>query len=223
MNRFYKFAMRVMRLLMPLWYKIKTEGMENVPQKGGYLYISNHRSNADPILIGIQNKETQFCFLAKQELFSDGLVGWLLRKLGGVAIDRGAGDVSALEEIACRLQNGENALVFPEGTRSKDGTLGHFKTGAALLAAQTGVPVVPVAIVFDGKLHFRSKVVVRYGAPFDVPETDAGDPSPAVLKQIRREMTDRVTGLLTMKEPEPQTQDALPDQQMKTGTKPETR
>ncbi len=215
MNRFYKFAMRVMRLLMPLWYKIETEGMENVPRESGYLYISNHRSNADPILIGIQNKETQFCFLAKQELFSSGLIGWLLRKLGGVAIDRGAGDVTALEEIAFRLQNGENALVFPEGTRSKDGTLGHFKTGAALLAAQTGVPVVPVAIVFDGKLHFRSKITVRYGAPFDVPETDAADPSPGVLKQIRREMTDRVTGLLTMKEPEPPppARKALPDKQ----------
>ncbi|MBQ8921804.1 MAG: 1-acylglycerol-3-phosphate O-acyltransferase [Oscillospiraceae bacterium] len=223
MNRFYKFAMRVMRLLMPLWYKIETEGMENVPHESGYLYISNHRSNADPILIGIQNKETQFCFLAKQELFSDGLVGWLLRKLGGVAIDRGAGDVTALEEIAYRLQNGENALVFPEGTRSKDGTLGHFKTGAALLAAQTGVPVVPVAIVFDGKLHFRSKILVRYGAPFDVPETDAGDPSPAVLKQIRREMTDRVSGLLTVKEPEIPARIALPDRQMQQKANSETK
>ena len=158
MNRFYKFAMRVMRLLMPLWYKIETEGMENVPRESGYLYISNHRSNADPILIGIQNKETQFCFLAKQELFSSGLIGWLLRKLGGVAIDRGAGDVTALEEIAFRLQNGENALVFPEGTRSKDGTLGHFKTGAALLAAQTGVRWFRLQLYLTGNCIFAAKL-----------------------------------------------------------------
>ena len=56
--------------------------------------------------------------MAKQELFSDGLVGWLLHKLGAIAVDRGAGDVTALEEIIFRLQNGENALIFPEGTRS---------------------------------------------------------------------------------------------------------
>ena len=221
MNGFYKFAMLVMRVVMPLWYKIDAEGTEYLPDEGGYLFVSNHRSNADPILIGIQNRDTQFCFLAKQELFSSGLVGWLLRKLGGVAVDRGAGDVTALEEIAFRLQNGENALIFPEGTRSKDGKLGHFKTGAALIAAQTGVPVVPVAISFEGKLHFRSHISVRYGAPFDIPETDPHDPSPAVLKQIRRAMTDSVSGLLEMKDQEdvPQ-QKALP---LRTERNPEIR
>lgn len=199
MKKFYRFAMLVMRVIMPMCYKIRAEGTEMLPREGGYLFVSNHRSNADPILIGIQNKHTQFCFLAKQELFSAGLVGWLLRKLGGVAVDRGTGDVSALEEIACRLKNGENALIFPEGTRSKDGTLGHFKTGAALIAAQTGVPVVPVAIDFEGKLHFRSRITVRYGTPFAIPQTDPQNPSPAVLKQIRREMTNGVSALLTMK------------------------
>ena len=69
MNGFYKFAIRVLRVVMPLWYKLETEGLENVPEGSGYLFVSNHRSNADPILIGVQNPETQFCFLAKQELF----------------------------------------------------------------------------------------------------------------------------------------------------------
>lgn len=197
MTGFYKFAIGLMRCIMPMWYHIETEGLENLPEEGGYLFISNHRSNADPILIGTQNPDTQFCFLAKQELFSDGLVGWLLKKLGAVAIDRGTGDVTALEEIAFRLENGDNALIFPEGTRSKDGKLGHFKTGAALIAAQTGVPVVPVAISFEDELHFRSRIVVRYGQPFTLPKTDPHDPSPAVLKQIRREMTDNVSALLT--------------------------
>ena len=200
MNGFYRFAIRVMRVLMPLCYHIETEGTELLPQNGGYLYVSNHRSNADPILIGIQNPHTQFCFLAKQELFSQGFVGWLLRKLGAVAIDRGAGDMSPLEELGTRLRSGENALIFPEGTRSKDGKLGHFKTGAALIAAQTGVPVVPVGISFEGKLHFRSKILVKYGAPFEIPQTDPSAPSGAVLKQIRQEMTQNVTALLPMQE-----------------------
>ena len=200
MNGFYKFAISVLRVVMPLWYKLDTEGLENIPEGSGYLFVSNHRSNADPILIGVQNPQTQFCFLAKQELFSDGLVGWLLRKLGAVAVDRGAGDVTALEEIEYRLQNGQNALIFPEGTRSKDGKLGHFKTGAALIAAQTGVPVVPVAISFDDELHFRSTIHIRYGAPFDIPTTTADDPEPAVLKQVRKEMTNHVSALLELNE-----------------------
>lgn len=198
MNGFYKFAMSVMRFIMPLWYNIDADGLEYLPEEGGYLFVSNHRSMADPILIGVQNPETQFCFLAKQELFSDGFIGWLLKKLGAVAIDRGTGDTDPLEEIIFRLQNGENALIFPEGTRSKDGSLGKFKTGAALIAAQTDVPVVPVGIYFDDdELHFRSTIHIRYGEPFRIPQTDPKNPSPAVLKQIRREMTDHVSTLLT--------------------------
>ena len=199
MKGFYKFALGVMRLVMPIWYKIDADGLEYLPEKGGYLCVSNHRSMADPILIGTQNPSAEFCFLAKQELFDDGFVGWLLKKLGAVAIDRGTGDTDPLEEIEYRLQNGQNALIFPEGTRSKDGTLGKFKTGAALIAAQTGVPIVPVGIFFDDdELHFRSTIHIRYGAPFQVPQTDPKDPSPAVLKQVRQEMTKNVSALLTM-------------------------
>ena len=154
---------------------------------------------ADPILIGVQNPQAQFCFLAKQELFSDGFVGWLLKNLGAIAIDRGTGDTDPLEEVEFRLQNGQNALIFPEGTRSKDGTLGKFKTGAALIAAQTGVPIIPVGILFDDdELHFRSTIHIRYGEPFRIPQTDRKNPSPAILKQVRQEMTKNVSALLTM-------------------------
>ena len=188
-----------MRVIMPLWYKIDADGLEYLPENGGCLFISNHRSMADPILIGVQNPQAQFCFLAKQELFSEGFVGWLLKKLGAVAIDRGTGDTDPLEEIIYRLQNGENALIFPEGTRSKDGKLGRFKTGAALIAAQTDVPVVPVGISFDDEeLHFRSIIHIRYGEPFRLPQTDPKNPSPAVLKEIRQEMTKNVSALLKM-------------------------
>ncbi|MBQ5335554.1 MAG: 1-acyl-sn-glycerol-3-phosphate acyltransferase [Oscillospiraceae bacterium] len=196
MSAFYKIAFGVLSVLMPAAFKIKKEGTENLPQGGGCLYVSNHRSNADPILIGLQNRKAQFCFLAKQELFSKGLVGWVLRKLGAVAVDRGTGDLSPLDELRSRLENGENALIFPEGTRSKDGSLGRFKTGAALIAAQSGVPVVPVGISFEGKLHFRSRITVRFGEPFQVPQTDPDNPAPAVLKQVRQEMTQRVSALL---------------------------
>ena len=219
MNAFYKFAMTVMRLIMPLWYKIEAEGLENLPDESGYLFVSNHRSMADPILIGVQNPDTQFCFLAKQELFSSGFIGWLLKKLGAVAIDRGAGDITALEEIEFRLQNGENALIFPEGTRSKDGKLGHFKTGAALIAAQTGVPVVPVAISFDDEsLHFRSRIYIRYGAPFEIPRIDPADPSPVILKQIRQKMTNNVSALLTMNTEASGGSEVIPAKPEKTGS-----
>ena len=217
MSVFYKVAFGVMSVLMRAAFRIRTEGKENLPQAGGCLYVSNHRSNADPILIGLQNRKTQFCFLAKQELFSKGLVGLILRRLGAVAIDRGTGDLSPLAELSDRLKNGENALIFPEGTRSKDGSLGRFKTGAALIAAQTGVPVVPVGISFSGKLHVRSRITVRFGAPFSIPQTDPENPAPAVLKQVRQEMTKRVSALL------PAPPEALPMQEDASAQKGELK
>ena len=194
---FYRFARRVMQIIMPLCYKIKHEGRENLPKEGGYLFISNHRSFADAILIPLMCPKQRFFILAKQELFQHGAIGWLLKNLGAVAVDRGAGDLSPLQELSDRLREGENALIFPEGTRSKDGRLARFKSGAALIAAQTGVPVVPIGISFKGeKLHFRSRITVRIGAPFTIPQTTTENPSVAVLKSVRQEMTQHVCALL---------------------------
>lgn len=196
MRKFYRFALCVLKVVMPLWYRIETEGTDRLPQDGGYLFVSNHRSMADPILIGMQNSKTQFCFLAKQELFQNPFIGKLLSALGAIAIDRGAGDLSPIQELAGRLKSGENALIFPEGTRSKDGKLGRFKTGAALITAQTGAPIVPVAISFDGKLRFRSTIHVRYGTPITLSCENPEDPRPSELKSIKISMTKAVSELL---------------------------
>lgn len=208
MSVFYQVCRVIMTGVMPLWCKITCEGRENLPEAGGCLYISNHRSMADPIFIGIQNPQAQFCVLAKEEAFKYAPIAWLLRKLGGVPIERGSGNMEPLKELEERLQNGENALVFPEGTRSSDGTLGRFKLGAAVIAAQSGVPIVPVGISFEGKLHFRSHVTVRYGKPYHLPSGVGENPTMPQLKEIRREMTAQVQALLIPPKEEPL---ALPD------------
>ena len=197
MSKFlYEFARVLMRNFVRIGYRVRCEGRENVPDEGGYLFISNHRSMMDAIFIGLLTPKSRFCFLAKQELFRNRFFGRLIQKLGAVAVDRGAGDISPLEELCQRLRNGENCLIFPEGTRSKDGKLGRFKSGAALIAAQTGVPVVPVGISYKGRLHFRSRVLLRVGPAFRIPQTEAANPSIAVLKAVRQEMTANVTALL---------------------------
>lgn len=212
MKKFYRFAMRVMQVIMPLYYRIDVFGNKELPTDGGYLFVSNHRSMADPILIGIQNTQTQFCFLAKQELFEVGLIGKFLRYLGAIAIDRGAGDMTPLEELKTRLKAGQNAVIFPEGTRSEDGTLKRFRTGAALLVAQTGVSFVPVAIYYTGKLRFRTHIMVRYGQPIAVHCEQPDAPTPVELKVIRNAMSGAVAELLA------QNTAALPAEQ--TGQQP---
>lgn len=149
---------------MHLWYNLKIEGRENIPKGKTFVYASNHRSYADPVLVTLSGRG-KFSFMAKSELFENPLFAWLIRSLGAFPVERGKGDTAAIDKAIENVRNGTNLLIFPEGTRSKDGRVGRGKTGVALIAARAGADVVPVGINFEGKLHFRSRIVVRVGKP----------------------------------------------------------
>lgn len=200
MSKFYNFALVVVRPIMHLCFSIHAEGKENIPQQGGYLFVSNHRSNADPVLIPLLVPKQQFCFIAKQELFKNKLLEKIITALGAIAIDRGSGDLSPLDELTMRLKQGKNGLIFPEGTRSKDGKLGKFKSGAAYIVAQAGADVVPVSVQYEGKLHFRSRITVTYGKPLHLVDAPLTEPNPRDLRRIRTEMHSAVAALLPLEE-----------------------
>ncbi len=209
MSKFYRFALGVMRPIMHLCFSIRAEGKDNIPQQGGYLFVSNHRSNADPILIPMLASKQQFCFIAKQELFKNKFFEKIITALGAIAIDRGSGDLSPLDELTARLKAGKNGLIFPEGTRSKDGRLGRFKSGAAYIVAQAGADVVPVSVQFEGKLRFRSRITVTYGKPMHLLDAPLSEPNPRDLRRIRTEMHSAVAALL----PPEEEQAAIPEKQ----------
>lgn len=196
MTKFYRFALAVMRPIMHLCFSIKTIGRENLPDGGGYLFVSNHRSYADPILIPMLERKTAFCFIAKQELFKNAFFKKIITALGAIAIDRGTCDLSPLDELTQRLKEGKNGLIFPEGTRSKDGKLGRFKSGAAYIVAQTGADVVPVSVQFQNKLRFRSRITVTFGAPIHLLDAPLSEPNPRELRRIKTEMHAAVAALL---------------------------
>ena len=154
----------LVRIAMYIWYNLRIEGKENIPKGQAFVYASNHRSYADPVLVTLAGRG-RFSFMAKTELFEKKLFGWLIRNLGAFPVERGKGDMEAIERAIDNVQSGTNLLIFPEGTRSKDGRVGKGKTGVALIAAKAGVDVIPVGITFTGKLHFRSKIIVRVGKP----------------------------------------------------------
>ena len=160
----YYVVVAIVRVAMHIWFNLKIEGRENIPKGRAFVYASNHRSNADPVLVTLAGRG-RFSFMAKSELFKNKLFAWLIRSLGAFPVERGTGDTAAIEKAIDNVKNGVNLLIFPEGTRSKDGRVGKGKTGVALIAARSHADVVPVGISFDGKLHFRSKIVVRIGRP----------------------------------------------------------
>lgn len=160
----YYVVVFLVRIAMHVWFHLRIEGRENIPKGKAFVYASNHRSYADPVLVTLAGRG-RFSFMAKSELFQNKLFGWLIRGLGAFPVERGKGDTAAIDQAIENVQHGTNLLIFPEGTRSKDGRLGRGKTGVALVAAKAGADVVPVGINFEGKLHFRSKITVRVGKP----------------------------------------------------------
>ena len=142
----YCFGYWVVRFLYFLFYHIQVEGREHIPTSGGFVLASNHRSYADPPLLATRLRGQRCVFMAKEELFRNKFFGWLIRKLGAFPVTRGAGDNGVIETAEQYVRSGRVLMIFPEGTRSKDGRVGRGKTGVALIAAQTGAPVVPVAI-----------------------------------------------------------------------------
>ena len=111
----------------------------------GLLVASNHQSYLDPVAVGISIGEPLH-YLARRSLFAVPGFGALIRALNTHPISRGEVDSSALKTVMRLLRSGEKVLVFPEGTRSRDGALGRFKPGAASIAIRCGVPLLPVCV-----------------------------------------------------------------------------
>lgn len=127
--------------------RVRTEGIENIPA-GVCVFAANHASNLDApaALIGVPRR---ISFLAKREVFKVPIVKTALRLAKIVAVDRRDRDaaIASIDQAVQYLKEGISFVVFPEGTRSKDGQLKAFKKGTFVMAIQAGVPVVPVSIV----------------------------------------------------------------------------
>lgn len=130
------------------WWKFRIMGKENIPAKNrAVMFVSNHQSQTD--ILALYLSGTQFRWLSKDTIFKFPVLGWAMRCIGYVPVTRGdkGSHARCMEESRQHLANGTSMVFFPEGTRSKDGTLGVFKSGAFKLAAQTGTDIVPITIM----------------------------------------------------------------------------
>lgn len=192
---FYKFAFVVCNAFVWIAFKFRAEGVENLPNDGGYIICSNHRSYLDPVLLGVRIKR-RLTFMAKEELFRVKILGPLIKKLGAFPIARGKGDTEAVEFAIDTVKSGKALMLFPEGTRSKDGKLLKLKSGVVVIASRSQGLIVPSAIVFKGKLRFRRKVVVRYGKPISCEELGLDKLDRQNLKKAREILTEKISELL---------------------------
>ena len=198
MKPIYFLGWSFFRLFFRLYFRWKVIDPGNVPASGPVILASNHASFLDPPLVGAAaNREINY--LARESLFRFPGIGWLLRKVNAVPVDREGGGAAGLRAIFDRLLKGGAIILFPEGTRSPDGTLQKAKSGIGLTVIKSEAPVVPVRVFGTFEAYSRHhaiprprKVLVRFGKPmnFAALRAEAKTCSKQRLKEIYQEVAD---------------------------------
>lgn len=166
-------------ILLPLaWivfhigFRVRSEGRDNLKKirTRGYILAPNHISAIDPVFVIITRFwGRRMIVFAKKELFEiNAFLSWFFRCAGAMCVRGTKEEAAVIDETVARCQNGESLLIFPEGTREKDGTFLQPKSGLFVIAAAAAVDVVPVRIHYetpDGKMKLFCKVRVVYGEP----------------------------------------------------------
>ena len=144
--------------------KVRMEGMENVKGKGPYIFMSNHQGSYD-IFALLGTLPFQFKWLAKKELFSIPFFGWTMAAAGYISIDReGTREtVGAMNRAAQKIHEGMSVVIFPEGSRSPDGSIQPFKKGGFTLAIKSKVPIIPIAITGSREIMPKDRLAASSG------------------------------------------------------------
>jgi 1-acyl-sn-glycerol-3-phosphate acyltransferase len=178
--------------------RIRIEGAEHVPATGGAVIACTHVSYLDFIYCGLGARPSKRLvrFMAKQEIFSHGIGGPLMRGMRHIPVDRAAGQAS-YDEAVKRLRAGEVVGVFPEATISRSFTVKDIKTGAARMAAEAGVPVIPMALWGTQRLWTKGhpKDLTRRHVPISIVmgapmHPAAGDDCEVLTKDLRARMSE---------------------------------
>jgi 1-acyl-sn-glycerol-3-phosphate acyltransferase len=218
-TRTYAITRVIVQLLMPLLGGITVRGGENIPKRGPILLAPNHRAYMDPPYLSMVTKR-QLHLMAKDTLFNIPVFGPFIAALGAFPVKRGAADRGAIRQAIAELKAGHVLGIFPEGTRADSGTLMPAERGFALIAKQTGIPIVPIALEGTDRVHpkhakrlHRAHVTATIGKPMTASEMLAANPDPTkdaltiigevTTRAIAALMTESVTILESVdKEPE---------------------
>jgi 1-acyl-sn-glycerol-3-phosphate acyltransferase len=185
----YAIAKWIARMLYRTWFRLSTTGLEHIPKTGPVIVCCNHISNWDPISLGIP-LQRKIRYMAKAELFVP-VIGAFVRQLGAFPVKRGGVSKDSIRTSLNVLKQGELLGIFPEGTRSRDGS-GAGKRGASMLALKSGATVIPAAIRSTYKPF--SRVRVMYGPAVDLSEFIA-DPSAENQEKATDKIMDAIRSL----------------------------
>ena len=197
-------------LVFPLFrglFRGRTYGNENVPSQGAVVVVANHGSQLDPPLLG-HALGRPVAFMAKAELFRIPLLGAIIRACGAYPVKRGASDREAIRMATARLSEGWAIGVFLDGTRQANGRVNAPMPGAALLAARSDAPLLPVAIINShralgtgGRWLRLVRIQLRIGEPIPAPSSRRKPDLEATTAELQRRINSLLDqGLVTSAE-----------------------
>ncbi len=171
-KNFYMKAHAVLAPIIRFFQRIKPVGLENIPENKSFVICSNHIAAKDVIMIGAVFPR-QIRFVGKKELFSVPILGWLIKKLGAIKLDRGGSDVSAIKASVNLAKAGQNVAIFPQGHRHPgvEPQTTPTKNGAGMIVYKSESDVLPVFIKTKGnKYHLFGKIEIIFGKPISYSE-----------------------------------------------------
>jgi 1-acyl-sn-glycerol-3-phosphate acyltransferase len=201
MNFYYRVGYELSRLVGRLFFRLQVVHKERMLQSGPVILAMNHQSYLDPPLAGTTCDRAVY-FLARRTLLDVPLLGWLLPKLNVIPVNQNGIDRSALKSLIRLLKAGNAALIFPEGSRTTDGSLQPAEPGLGLVIAKTLAPVVPMRIFGahealprgGGGLHFVPITIV-IGEPIFFTANDLNPPAKDLYKRLSRQVMDAIAAL----------------------------
>lgn len=195
MKPFYKFARGVIYPIFRWMLPVKFIGFEKMNKSGGYILCSNHTSMSDPLFMVTAFKR-QIHFMSKAELFKIPVIKQVLSGVGAFAVERGSGDMSAIEHSEELIKRGHILGIFPEGTRHKTGAPHKAKSGIAYIAMHTKSDILPISVYRDGKFNIFKKTTIRCGEVMPFNELyDENLTDRANIKNIANRVTEEITKL----------------------------
>ena len=197
------------RALCKFYFRWHVYNAERVPLEGAVILASNHASFLDPPLVGAGLRRG-INYLARENLFRFPVMGWVLRQWQVVPVDRDGGGAAGLRAILDRLLAGGAIILFPEGTRTRDGKLQPARSGIGLTVIKSTAPVVPVRVfgafeAYGRHLRFPRphRVAVKYGQPmrFEELRAEAKGCSKTRLRGIYQQVADELMAAIARLEP----------------------
>ncbi len=204
MNPVYFLGWCCFRTVFKLYFGWRVYNPERVPLEGPVILASNHASFLDPPLVGAGLKRG-INYLARENLFRFPVMGWVLRNWQVVPVDREGGGARGLKAILDRLLDGGAIILFPEGTRTRDGKLQPARSGIGLTVIKSDAPLVPVRVFGTFEAYGRQmrfprprRVAVKYGQPmrFEQLRAEARVCAKPRLKEIYQQVADEILGAI---------------------------